>query len=97
MATFTLLEWSGMDHHGNPIEPPFNRAVAVAFDAPKQLNDATVYFKVIPDIDARFRISRDGAAATAADRKIYADIGTGGVTAIVDLAGMPVYVNLTTA
>ena len=77
MATYTLYEYRAVDASGSPVLPPFNRQTGLAFDAAQKLADDTIYFRVIPDVDARFLSSTDGTAATSADEKIYADVGTG--------------------
>ena len=77
MATYTLYEYYSVDQAGSPILPQFKRTIGLAFGAAQQLADDTIYFRVIPDVDARFLSSTDGTAATSADEKIYADVGTG--------------------
>ena len=93
MATYTLYEYRAVDASGSPVLPPFNRQTGLAFDAAQKLADDTLYFEAIPDVDARFRASTSGAAATSADRKVYADVGAAAqITPNID-----VYIYLTAA
>lgn len=78
MATFTLYEYQTVTPAGEPVQPPSVRTLACAFDAAVRLATGTLYYEAIPTVDARFRISGDGSAATAADQKIYADVGWAG-------------------
>lgn len=79
MATFTLYEYGGINElSGEPVHPEFKRTLALAFGVAVALAPETDYYEIIPDVDARYRKSYDGAAATAADSKIYADVGGAG-------------------
>lgn len=80
MSTFTLMQWGTVDRAGNPVGVP-DVTTGNAFGAALQLSSGTVYFRVIPQADARFLLSVAGAAATANHEKIIADFGTdGGIT-----------------
>lgn len=92
MATFTLYQWGTLGRSGEPVGPP-TRSTANAFDSALQLTSGTVYFKVVPDVDAYFLLSNDGTAATSADGKIIGTFGTSGEIA----PGSRPYVYLTAA
>lgn len=93
MATFTLLEWQTVTPTGEPVGPASSRQTGLAFAVAKQLAAGTAYFMAIPDVDARFRMTDTGAAATSADLKIYADVGWAQPNAL----GARPYVYLTAA
>jgi hypothetical protein len=78
MATFTLFEYATLSAQGEPLRPEFSRQVGLAFGVAVRLQAETKYFKVVPDADARIRVSDDGSAATTGDPKIYGDIGDEG-------------------
>lgn len=80
MSTFTLMQWGTVNRAGNPVGDPLV-STGNAFGAPLQLASGTVYFRVIPQADARFLLSVGGDAATANHEKIIADFGTDGEVA----------------
>ena len=77
MSTFTLMQWGTVSRAGSPVGVP-TVSTGNAFGAALQLAAGTVYFRVIPQADARFLLSVAGAAATANHEKIIADFGTEG-------------------
>jgi len=93
MATYTLYEYDTVTPAGEPVRPATVRTAGLAFGAAQRLAQSTVFYEVIPDADAYLRVSSDGAAATAADEKVFAGVGGDGNIRLLDRP----YVYLTAA
>lgn len=78
MPKFTLLEYDTITEAGEAVEPATVRRENLVFGTPYQLSTSTIYFRLASDVDAKVRVSTDGAAPTLGDRTVWAQIGTGG-------------------